>query len=74
MQQGCAVHIRFIVVNNIVQHCFTGLRADSGSTMLNNIVDNYEPDMGSTALLHPVFNNLEQVIIFRRVLHDSASG
>ena len=28
-------------------------------------------NMGSTTLLHPVFNNLEQVIIFRRV-DDSA--
>ena len=35
--------------------------------MLNNIVDNYEQYMGSTTLLHPVFNNLEQVIIFCRV-------
>ncbi len=32
----------FIVVDNIVQHCYTWLQADSGSTMLNNIVDNYE--------------------------------
>ena len=31
-----------IVVNNIVQHCYTWLRANSGSTMLNNIVDNIE--------------------------------
>ncbi len=35
--------------------------------MLNNIVDNYEQYIGSTTLLHPVFNNLEQVIIFCRV-------
>ncbi len=30
-------------------------------------------NVGSTTLLHPVFNNLEQVVIFRRVLeraHD----
>ncbi len=47
----------FIVVNNIVQHRYTRLQADSGSTMLNN-------NVGSTTLLHPVFNNLEQVIIF----------
>ena len=36
--------------------------------MLNNIVDNYEQyQYGSTTLLHPVFKNLEQVIIFCRV-------
>ncbi len=38
--------------------------------MLNNIVDNYEQcaqQVRSTTLLHPVFNDLEQVIIFRRV-------
>ena len=32
----------FNVVNNIVQHCYTWLRDNSGSTMLNNIVDNIE--------------------------------
>ena len=32
----------FNVVNNIVQHCYTWLRANPGSTMLNNIVDNIE--------------------------------
>ena len=32
----------FNVVNNIVQHSYTWLRANSGSTMLNNIVDNTE--------------------------------
>ena len=40
---------------------------DSGSTMLNNTVDNYEQYVGSTTLLHPVFNNLEQVTIFGSV-------
>ena len=32
----------FNVVNNIVQHFYTQLQANSGSTMLNNIVDNIE--------------------------------
>ena len=32
----------FNVVNNIVQHCYTWMRANSGLTMLNNIVDNIE--------------------------------
>ena len=32
----------FNVVNNIVQHYYTRLRANSGTTMLNNIVDNIE--------------------------------
>ncbi len=41
-QMNVVLPILFIVVNNIVQHCYTWLRADSGSTMLNNIVDNYE--------------------------------
>ena len=45
LKTGCnnvVLPILFIVVNNIVQHCYTWSRADSGSTMLNNIVDNYE--------------------------------
>ncbi len=45
LKTGCnnvVLPILFIVVNNIVQHCYTWLRADSGSTMPNNIVDNYE--------------------------------
>ena len=33
---------KFYVVNNIVQHCNIWLRANSGSTMMNNIVDNIE--------------------------------
>ena len=32
----------FNIVNNIVQQCHTWLRANSGSTMLNNTVDNIE--------------------------------
>ena len=32
----------FIVVNNIVQHCWAWISPQSGVTMLNNIVDNYE--------------------------------
>ena len=32
----------FNVVNNIVQHCYTWLRANSGLTMLINIVNNIE--------------------------------
>ena len=32
----------FNVVNNIVRHCYTWLRANSGSTILFNIVDNQE--------------------------------
>ena len=32
----------FKVVNNIVQHCYVCLQASSGSTILNNIVDNIE--------------------------------
>ena len=32
----------FNVVNNVVRHCYTRLRADSGSTTLFNIVDNIE--------------------------------
>ena len=31
-------------------------------------------NVGSTTLLHPVFNNLEQVIIFRRVCIDYRSA
>ena len=33
---------RFIIVNNTVQHCYTWLRVDSGSTILDNIVNKYE--------------------------------
>ena len=32
----------FNVVNNIVQHCYTWLQDNSGSTLLNNIVDHIE--------------------------------
>ena len=32
----------FNVVNNIVRHCYTWLQANSGSTILFNIVDNQE--------------------------------
>ena len=32
----------FIVVNNIVQHCWAGISPQSGVIMLNNTVDNYE--------------------------------
>ena len=32
----------FIVVNNIIQHCWARISPQSGVTMLNNIVDNYE--------------------------------
>ena len=32
----------FKVVNNIVQHCYICLQASSGSTILNNIVDDIE--------------------------------
>ena len=30
-------------------------------------------NMGSTTLLHPVFNSLEQLIIFGRVINNSTS-
>ncbi len=42
-------------------------RADSGSTMLNNIVDNYAQCGEHNIVASPVFNNLEQVIFFKRV-------
>ena len=66
----------------IVQHCYTWLRADSSSTMSFSIVTpgcglfqaqqcrtillTTVSNAGSTTLLHPVFINLEQVIIFGR--------
>ena len=37
-----AAHIVYIVVNNIVQHCWAWISPQSGVTMLNNIVNNYE--------------------------------
>ena len=36
--------------------------------MLNNITLTTMNNVGSTTLLHPVFINFEQVIIFRRVI------
>ena len=63
----------FIVVDNIVHYCWAWINPQSGVTMLNNIVDNYELNVGSTTLLHPVFINLEQVIIFWRVRLASLS-
>ena len=45
LEQCCAAHIVqccHSLVNNIVQYCYTWLQANSGSTMLNNIVDNIE--------------------------------
>jgi hypothetical protein len=56
----------FMVVNNVVQHRHIWLiQAQQRRRTLNYIVDNYMNCMGSTALLHLVFNNLEQ--IFDRV-------
>ena len=45
------------VVNNIVQHCYTRLRANSCSIILNNIVDNID-------IFKPVFIRPEQVVHF----------
>ena len=45
LKTGCnnvVLPILFIVVNNIVQHCWAWISPHSGVTMLNNIVDNYE--------------------------------
>ena len=45
LKTGCnnvVLPILFIVVNNIVQHCWAWINPQSGSTMLNNIVDNYK--------------------------------
>ncbi len=67
LKTGCnnvVLPILFIVVNNIVQHCWAWISPQSGVSMLNNIVDITMNNMGSTTFLHPVFNNLEQVIIF----------
>ena len=36
----CCPCTLFNLVNNIIEHCYTWLRADSGSRMVNNIVDN----------------------------------
>ncbi len=65
MPECCATHI----VHSCQQHCSALLSLNqppSGETMLNNIVDNYE-QYGSTTLLHPVFNNLEEVLFFCHV-------
>ena len=35
-------HTLFNAVKTIAKHCYTSLQADSGSTLLNNIVDNIE--------------------------------
>ena len=47
------------ILNNIVQ-------PESGVTMVNNIVDNYE-QRGSTTLFKSCFTSLKRVIICRRV-------
>ena len=49
----------FNVVNNIVQYCL-----QSGVTMLNNIVDNLEQNVGSKTLFNAVFIRPEQVVRF----------
>ena len=54
----------FTVFNNIVRHCYTWLQANSGAILLptrNNVTPKTPP-------LHPVYNNLLQLIIFRRVI------
>ena len=55
----------FNVVNNIVQYCCTWVRANSGSTMLNNVVDDIE-QCGQPKIvqfrLWLFFNNPEQVV------------
>ena len=48
------------MLNNIVE-------PESGATMLNNIVDNYEQCIGSKTLFSPVFINPYRLSIFCRV-------
>ena len=53
----------FVVVSNIVQHCYTLLRVNSGSTILFNIVDNYE-QCGQQNVEQCCLNSPEQVMRF----------
>ena len=67
MQQCCAAHI----VHSCQQYCSALLSLNQPAIRCNNaertILLMTMNNVGSTTLLHPVFNNLEQVIIFRLV-------
>ena len=54
--------ILFNVVNNIVQHCYTRLQSTTLTVLLRTL-----NNVGSTTLFNPVFNNLQQLVIFTRV-------
>ena len=47
----------FNVSNNIVRHCYTWLRGNSGSTICSILLTT---NVAPTTLLHPVFSNLLQ--------------
>ena len=59
----------FNVVNNIVQHCYTNCRLDSGSTTCSVLLTTLN-NVGSTTFFYPVLNNLQQLVIFTRVGYD----
>ena len=61
--------ILFNVVNDIVQHSYTNCTLDSGSTTCLVLLTTLN-NVGSTTLFNPVFNNLQQLVIFRRVGYD----
>ncbi len=56
MQQCCATHIVHIVVNNIVQHCYTWLRGLIQAQQCWTILLTTMHNVGSTTLLHPLFS------------------
>ena len=53
----------FKVVNNIVQHCYTRLQANSGSSTCSVLLTTLN-NVGSTTLFKPVFIRREQVVRF----------
>ena len=55
----------FLVVNDIVQHCYTWLRVDLGSTILFNVVNNQEQCCPNNI----VASCFQQDLIFSRVEH-----
>ena len=67
LEQCCAAQL-FNVVNNIEQVVEPESSPQSGVTMLNNILLTTLNNVGRTTLLHPVFNNLHQLVIFCRVV------
>ena len=53
----------FKAVNNIVQHCYTCLQANSGSSTCSVLLTTLK-NVGSTTLFNPVFTRPEQVVRF----------